>query len=329
MSFYDNWKPYMSVAQRQAKAAVVISKAQQAGTSLAPVAAYRGAIAKTFWGKAWCDNLENYSDYANRLPRGSTYVRNGSVVDLQITPGQVHAQVMGSDLYTVSASIKPLADKAWKSVCGDCSASIDSLVELLQGKLSNAVMERICKPGSGLFPAPSDINLSCSCPDWATMCKHVAAVFYGIGARLDTQPELLFSLRGVEVKDLIKHAGTDLLPTKKRPASSKVLDTALLADVFGLEMAEEPASLPVPVPAQKPKPKPKRKGVLVAVPVVTPAKKRPVKVAAKSTAKLVVKPVAKSIAKPVSKKVVKSKTKVAPNSRQSLKQDTVPKKGKS
>ena len=238
---YGDWKPYVSVAERRAKAEKAAVKAKKGGATLMPIAPYRGAIAKTFWGKAWCDNLENYSDYANRLPRGSSYVRNGSVIDLQITPGEVRAQVMGSSLYKVSASVTAVPEKQWQTICDDCSGSIDSLVELLQGKLSKAVMERICKPGAGLFPSPKEIKFNCSCPDWASMCKHVAAVLYGIGARLDEQPEVLFSLRRVEVKDLVNQAGAGLTPSKKRMAPGKVLDEALLADVFGIEMA---AALP-------------------------------------------------------------------------------------
>ena len=157
---------------------------------LTPVALFAGAIAKTFWGKAWCDNLERYSDYANRLPRGRTYVRNGSVIDLQITPGEVRAQVIGSSLYQVDRQRRRRCPtRNGRRICADCAGSIDSLVELLQGKLSNAVMERICQPGTGLFPSPKEITFDCSCPDWATMCKHVAAVLYGVGARLDQQPE--------------------------------------------------------------------------------------------------------------------------------------------
>ena len=235
---YGQWPPYVSVAERRAKAEKAAAKAKKAGAALTPIAPFRGAIAKTFWGQAWCDNLEHYSDYESRLPRGRTYVRNGSVIDLQITPGEVRAQVMGSSLYTVTASVTAVPEKQWKTICADCSGSIDSLVELLQGKLSNAVMERICKPGSGLFPSPKEISFKCSCPDWASMCKHVAAVLYGIGARLGEQPEVLFSLRRVEVKDLVNQAGAGLTPSKKRMAPGKVLDEALLADVFGIEMAE-------------------------------------------------------------------------------------------
>jgi uncharacterized Zn finger protein len=235
---YGQWPAYVPVAERRAKAEKAAAKARKSGATLTPIAPFRGAIAKTFWGKAWCDNLEHYSDFESRLPRGRTYVRNGSVIDLQITPGEVRAKVMGSSLYTVTASVTQVPDKQWKTICADCSGSIDSLVELLQGKLSNAVMERICKPGTGLFPSPKEISFECSCPDWAGMCKHVAAVLYGIGTRLDQQPDVIFSLRRVEAKDLVQQAQAGLQPSTKRMAPGKVLDEALLADVFGLEMAE-------------------------------------------------------------------------------------------
>ena len=235
---YGQWPAYVSAAERRAKAEKAVAKAKKAGATLTPITPFRGAIAKTFWGKAWCGNLEHYSDYESRLPRGRTYVRNGSVIDLQITPGEVRAQVMGSSLYTVTASVKAVPEKQWKTICADCSGSIDSLVELLQGKLSNAVMERICKPGTGLFPSPKEISFDCSCPDWADMCKHVAAVLYGVGARLDEQPEVIFTLRRVDAKDLVQQANAGLQPSNHRMAPDKVLDDALLADVFGLEMAE-------------------------------------------------------------------------------------------
>ncbi len=235
---YFRWKPYVPVAQRRKRAEKAAVRAKKAGADLAPVAASRGAIAKTFWGKAWCDNLERYSDYANRLPRGRTYVRNGAVIDLAVTEGAVQARVMGSRLYTVRVSVAAVPAKQWKSVSADCAGSIDSLVELLQGRLSKAVMERICAPNTGLFPAPKDIEFSCSCPDWASMCKHVAAALYGVGARLDGQPELIFALRGVDARDLVTQAGAGLPKSKHGPGAGKVLDDALLGDVFGIEMAD-------------------------------------------------------------------------------------------
>ena len=244
MSFYG-WKPYVSAAERRKKAEKATARAKKAAANLSPVVAFRGAIAKTFWGQAWCENLGRYSDFANRLPRGRTYVRNGSVIDLKISAGEVQAQVMGSSLYEVAVSVIAVPKQRWQSISADCSGSIDSLVELLQGRLSKAVMERICAPNTGLFPAPKEIQFSCSCPDWAFMCKHVAAVLYAVGARLDQQPELIFTLRRVDAKDLVTQAGAGLPKSKQAPTAGKVLDDALLGDVFGIEMVEiAPATKP-------------------------------------------------------------------------------------
>jgi uncharacterized Zn finger protein len=170
----------------------------------------KGASSRSFWGKAWCDNLERYSDFANRLPRGRTYVSNGSVIDLQIERGRVEALVSGSKIYKVRIDITVAAPARWMAICADCAGSIGSLVELLQGKLSKHVMERVCREADGLFPAPREIKMSCSCRDWAGMCKHVAATLYGVGARLDSQPDLLFRLRGVDREDMVSTVGADL-----------------------------------------------------------------------------------------------------------------------
>jgi uncharacterized Zn finger protein len=249
---YYGWKPYVSVAKRRELAEKVSTKAKKAGADYAPVLASRGAIAKTFWGKAWCDNLERYSDFESRLPRGRTYMRNGSIIDLQLSAGKISAKVMGSELYDVSATITPVAAAKWQAIIQDCSGSIDSVVALLQGKLSQAVMERMCVPGTGLFPAPTEIKFKCSCPDWAGMCKHVAAAFYGIGARLDAQPELLFQLRQVDAKDLISHASVDLAQPTKALSKGKRLDDALLGDVFGLDMAGAASATPLAAKPIKP-----------------------------------------------------------------------------
>ena len=241
MSYYG-YKPYVSVGERQKQAEKAAVKAKKSGKVYSPIAAYRGALAKTVWGKAWCDNLQAHSDYANRLPRGSSYVRNGSVIDLQISAGEVKARVMGSSLYKVEVTLKPVEPAQWKAICKDCSGSIASLVEILQGKLSTSVMQRLCQPGTGLMPTAKALKFSCSCPDWADMCKHVAAVLYGVGARLDHQPELLFTLCNVDAKELIQAAGSGLVAPRMAPKSAQVLDDTLLDDVFGLEMAEEAKS---------------------------------------------------------------------------------------
>src|SRR5208337_3796429 len=233
---YFRWKPYVPVAARRQKAAKSAAKLAKKGQTLSPVTASRGAIAKSFWGKSWCENLERYSDYANRLPRGRTYLRNGSVIDLNIGAGEATAQVMGSSLYRIKVQISAVAGTHWQSIASDCARSIDTLVELLQGQLSAAVMERITRPGTGLFPSPKEISFSCSCPDSAAMCKHIAATLYGIGARLDAEPQLLFGLRKVDAKDLIARAGEgDALP-QKAPRAARILDSSKLADVFGIDL---------------------------------------------------------------------------------------------
>src|ERR1017187_1462325 len=239
MDFYG-WRPYVSVAERRRKAAKEMAKLKKKGHPVSPVVVEGRTIVKTFWGKAWCENLERYSDFANRLPRGRTYVRNGSVIDLQIAPGGIKALVSGSEIYEVAVKVAPVEKARWRSICTACAGAIDSLIELLQGRFSKGVMERVCRQKTGLFPSPHEIKLSCSCPDWAGMCKHVAAVLYGIGARLDQQPDLLFKLHAANEKDLIANAGKDLPLDRKTPASEKILGREKLSDIFGLEMAQDP-----------------------------------------------------------------------------------------
>ncbi len=249
---YFEWRPYVSVAERRRNAEREMKKLRKEGHPVSPIVIEGRTIADTFWGKAWCDNLECYSDFSSRLPRGRTYVRNGSVIDLQIAPGEVRAMVSGSEIYQVAVQVSAVPKTRWRSVCTDCSGAIDSLVELLQGRFSKGVMERICQQKTGLFPAPTEIEFSCSCPDWASMCKHVAAVLYGIGARLDEQPELLFKLRKVDEKDLIAKAGKGLPLSKKGPAEDKVLAGAGLSELFGLDMGtSDDESAAEAMPARK------------------------------------------------------------------------------
>ena len=247
------WKPYVSVAARRAKAAREVARLVKKGRPVSPVAIEGRDIVRTFWGVSWCENLERYSDYANRLPRGRSYVRHGSVVDLDIGPAQVNALVSGTEIYRVAIKVSPLPRARWSSICRDCAGAIDSLVELLQGRFSDAVMDRICREKTGLFPAPAEIDLSCTCPDWASMCKHVAAVLYGIGARLDKQPELLFKLRKVDHKDLIAQAGSALPLSRAAPAASKILASDGLSELFGLDIGAAEPSAPVPPERRKPR----------------------------------------------------------------------------
>ncbi len=248
---YYGFKPYVSVGARRARAARELAKLRKKGRKTSPVVVEGRKIARTFWGEAWCDNLDRYSDYANRLPRGRTYVRNGSVLDLQVGPGWVTALVSGSTMYDVKVTVGPVGPARWRAICQDCSGAIDSLVELLQGRFSKGVMTRLCHEKTGLFPSPKDILFTCSCPDWASMCKHVAAVLYGIGARLDHQPEVLFMLRKVDQQDLIARAGSDLAKKRKGPAGARVLASDDLSEMFGIEMApatpaKRPAASTIP-----------------------------------------------------------------------------------
>jgi hypothetical protein len=245
---YYDWKPYVPAAERRRKAERAAARLRKRGGMFSPVTVDGRAIATTFWGKAWCDNLERYSDYSNRLPRGRTYVRNGSVIDLKIMPGEVTALVSGSSIYTVRAQIETVPSTRWQAICRDCAGGIDSLVELLQGRFSKGVMERMCRQESGLFPSPKEISFTCSCPDWAAMCKHVAAVFYGIGARLDQSPRLLFSLRKVDPSALLAGAGRDLSLVAKQPGGGRVLKDKGLAEMFGIELARSAGGLSAPEP---------------------------------------------------------------------------------
>jgi uncharacterized Zn finger protein len=250
----SGWVPYVPAARRRKRAERAVKKLGKKGQFLSPVVITGRRIASTFWGKAWCDNLESYQDLANRLPRGRTYVRNGSVLDLQISPCEIRALVSGSSLYDVTIKIGALPKAEWQATCRDCAGGIDSLVELLQGRFSKGVMERICQQGKGLFPKPTEIEFSCSCPDYASMCKHIAAVLYGVGARLDQQPELLFQLRAVNQNELVANLDSALPLVKAGPDAARLLVDDDISALFGLEMEEEPSATPVPnAPARKKK----------------------------------------------------------------------------
>jgi uncharacterized Zn finger protein len=274
--YYESqWPAYVSVGERRLKAERAAAKLSKKGTVLSPVTVEGRKIVSTFWGKAWCDNLESYRDYQNRLERGRSYVRNGLVIDLQIAPHTVTAMVSGSSIYTVKITIAEVPKSQWKSICSDCAGGIDSLVELLQGRFSKGVMERICRQGTGLFPKPAEIKFSCSCPDYASMCKHVAASLLGVGVRLDAKPELLFRLRGVDENDLVGDIGS--LPiTKQAPMVGKVLQADDMAALFGLDMgeAEGPAPIAAPVaPIKAAAPRKKAAAPKPGVREVAPAKK--------------------------------------------------------
>lgn len=237
MSRYDRggFPEYVPVAERRARARRQVERMRRAGQEASPVVVEGRQLTRTFWGRAWGENLEAYSDFASRLPRGRSYLRHGAVLDLRLDLGRVRALVSGSEIYRVEIRIDLLKAARWKSIRERCAGQVDSLVELLGGEISQEVMEVVCDPRSGLFPAPREIALSCTCPDWAVMCKHVAATLYGVGARLDEAPELLFTLRGVDAAELVE-AALETSLTRKKPARSRRLAEGDLAEIFGVEI---------------------------------------------------------------------------------------------
>ncbi len=248
---WRQWAPYVPVAQRRRRAMRKMESLRKKGADIQPVQIEGRKIAKTFWGEAWCNHLESFSDYENRLPRGRTYVRNGSVCHLAIAKGEIEAKVAGTEIYSLRIRIKTLSGKKWKAVKRLCSGQIGSLIELLRGSLSENVMEVVTDRKDGLFPSPDEISLDCNCPDWAVMCKHVAAVLYGVGARLDEKPELLFKLRGVDHEELIDADAEAAVSAATTKGKSKRLDTDDLSDVFGIDIAASNADIPLPEARKK------------------------------------------------------------------------------
>ncbi|MDL2279764.1 helix-turn-helix domain-containing protein [Desulfovibrio sp. OttesenSCG-928-G11] len=246
---YYRFGAYVSVEQKRKKAEKLVEKLRKQGQQPKPVAAFKGRMAGTFWGKSWCDNLEAYADFENRLGRGRSYARSGCICHLDIASGTVKSQVSGSSLYTLTIRIKPLSEERWREVCARCAGQVGSLLELLQGKISRQVMEIMCDPATGIFPSPSEITFDCSCPDWASMCKHVAATLYGIGRRLDTEPDLLFVLRGVNAGDLIS-SGLDFT----RNTQPDALGDDDLGALFGIDLDVDAPIAPPPVPGLPAKP---------------------------------------------------------------------------
>ena len=256
MGYWGYYPPYVTVAEKKAKAAKKLKQLKKKNPDIKPILIEGTAIARTWWGKSWNHNLERYADYSNRIGRGRSYVRHGAVLDLQIDSGRVESLVQGtrSKPYSVSVKIKAVNKKTWQDIKAVCEGKLDSLQELLAGKFPKALGEIFMAQGKGLFPSPKEIELSCSCPDWAYMCKHVAATLYGIGTRLDEEPGLFFKLRKVKMKDLVTQAVEDKtrkLLKKAKKKTARVIAESDLADVFGIDMEEPVVSSKKRVKAAK------------------------------------------------------------------------------
>jgi len=307
---YDDYYPsYVPVANRKLAAQAKIKKLTAKGEKLSPVVIEGRNIAKTFWGKAWCDNVESYHDYASRLPRGRSYVRQGAVIDLQIEKGKITAKVQGSELYEINIAISELPTEKWERIKKSCAGKIDSLINLIQGKISPEIIALLCRKDEGLFPSPKEIKLICNCPDWADLCKHLAAVLYGVGARLDQQPELFFLLRGVDQNELFN---ADFANELADSSTASAISGGDLSNIFGIELdsldagdfaiLEEPPVAAVPKkrgrpakPTKSAKTEKPDKVKKAATAKLKPAK--PVKTAKKTTAETVI-PTVKQPPKP-------------------------------
>jgi uncharacterized Zn finger protein len=257
MAYYGGWAPYVPVAKRRAKAERRVKALRKRGMKIEPVEIEGRKIARTFWGEAWCSHLEGFSDYSNRLPRGRTYVRNGSVCHLGIERGRVEAMVSGSEIYDVHVEISNLPGPKWTGLKKRCAGQIGSMLDLLRGRLSKNILAIVTDRDQGLFPLPGEIHFRCSCPDWATMCKHVAAVLYGVGARLDHSPELLFLLRGVDHEELISVEADVVAAATGRGGRRRRIAADDLGDVFDIEMDGEGAAGEIEKPPRPPAAKPR------------------------------------------------------------------------
>lgn len=252
MRYYD-FPEYVPVAARRAKAQKKLQQLRKERSDIKPVLITGKNLANTWWGKSWNSNLERYADYSNRIGRGRSYARHGAILDLQLAPGSVNALVQGSQSspYRIAITIDQLGTSHWQGIRKACEGSFDSLGELLAGKFPQALKDLFFARDSGLFPAPREIHFDCSCPDWASMCKHVAAALYGVGARLDEDPLLFFTLRGIRIDDLITQTVADTtqaLLNKAQRQSANILEGIDLGEVFGIQLD----NLDLPAPALPP-----------------------------------------------------------------------------
>jgi uncharacterized Zn finger protein len=243
------WWSYEDVREQKERLQREIAKRKKRGEKFEVLAAPAGQkkLCATFWGQAWCRNLESYQQYESRLPRGRSYLRQGNVYNLEIEAGQLSAVVAGSELYDTSIHIQPLPKKQWQQIVKAGAGQVGSMLDLLAGKLGDGLMRLLTDPQDGLFPKPKEIRFDCSCLDHADMCKHVSAVLYGVGVLLDTRPELLFTLRGVDQAELLSNASNAAITDLS--ANTGDLAGVDLSAIFGIDLGGE---APVPVVAAAP-----------------------------------------------------------------------------
>ncbi|MBI9089097.1 MAG: hypothetical protein JEZ12_07770 [Desulfobacterium sp.] len=310
MSRYEYGFPkYVSVAEKRAKTEKKLKQLKKKNPGIAPIEITGRKLAESWWGISWNKNLESYADFSNRIGRGRSYVRHGAVLDLKIEEGKILSLVQGSTArpYKVEISIKKLKPKVWETIVQACKGEIGSLGLLMDGKLPKTMESLLTHPDHGMFPSPGEIDFDCSCPDWALMCKHVAATLYGVGARLDQDPSLFFTLRGVKMEALVSQAvkgeADALIKRAKSKGSKRIIQDADLSSAFGIDMDDLPAP-----PAKTPK-----KKAVKTIPALVKRKKVSATKAVKTVAPVVKRK--KALVKKATKTVVppkKSAKTVAP-----------------
>lgn len=236
---YYGWYKKETAEDKRKKFQKSLDELRKTNPDISPIIIEGRAIANKWWGKAWNKNLENYADFRNRISRGKSYVKNGAVLDLQIAEGKIEALVQGSrsNPYNVTISIDKLDKKKWERVIEICNQKIDTIETLLLGNFPKELDEMFSNSKNGMFPSPKEIHFRCSCPDSARMCKHVAAVLYGIGARLDEDPILFFKLRDIDFQELLKKSIEDKMESMLKNADKKsrrVIEDSEVFDLFGV-----------------------------------------------------------------------------------------------
>lgn len=267
-----SWYQYESAREKKQRMERELKKRIARGETLQPLVLAEGKrkIAHTFWGNAWCQHIESYRDYENRLPRARTYLRQGTVYNLSVEPGKIRAQVAGSTLYDVEITIHPMSAEAWEGVKQACAGQIGSLLDLLSGQLGSGVMAVIADKERGLFPGPREIRFNCNCPDYADLCKHSGAVLYGVAVKFDADPSVFFRLRGVDPTDLLASGAEQALA----PAAETALGEEDLSALFGIDLGQGPEEAEAPL---EPTP-------AMAMATAKPKRKTPVRRAVKEKA---------------------------------------------
>lgn len=228
----------MSVEELRQSAERSAEKASKKGKELHPVIVQGRKLVESWWGQAWCHNLEQYADYDSRLERGKRYVRSRTVIDLVIQNGKISARVQGSRKtpYKVEIRISPLKEERCQEIIKQCGKRIENLEELINGNFPDE-LKQLFLGEFGLFPSQKEISFQCSCPDWALMCKHVAAVLYGVGVRFDENPFLFFTLRGIDIErfiDVTLENKVDAMLAHVDVQSDRILHDDEIGNLFGL-----------------------------------------------------------------------------------------------